>query len=76
MEVLFDEQDAPEGKVLLVVSAKGDDKTICLKCYYCKRGSFPTLKLHEFLALLQKVPAIKAKFLDVRIKEPHFFRFT
>ena len=54
-------QDAAPGHVLTVVSAKGDDKTLCLKCYYIKRGSFGKLKLMEFLSVLQLVPALADK---------------
>ena len=41
-------QDAPPNHVLLVASAKGDNKLLCLKCFYIKRGSFAKLKLGEF----------------------------
>lgn len=56
-------QDAPDGVSLQVVSAKGDDKAICLRCYYCHRGSMRKLKLRQMLTLLKKNPALRAKSL-------------
>ena len=56
-------EDAPADCKLVVTSAKGDDKTICLKCYYVKRGSFGKLKLLEFLSVLNLVPTLADKQL-------------
>eukprot|EP00435_Cladocopium_sp_Y103_P025405 s25_g6.t1 len=71
-EQKFDEQDeagtidhdCPDDRQLLVTSAKGDGKTICIRCYYIKRGSFGKQSMGEFMAILKKIPALKAKLLD------------
>lgn len=54
-------QDAPSHVQMIVVSAKGDDKTLCLRCYYIKRGSFAKLQMREFLTVLRTIPALKQK---------------
>lgn len=56
-------QDAPSGYVLKVVCYKpGEDKGLCLKCFYIKRGSFPTCHAQELVELLRKPGALRDKW--------------
>ena len=57
----FDPQDAPPGHSLRVSTAKNDNKGLCLKCYYIKRGSFGSLKTGELVDLIKSTPALKDK---------------
>ncbi|CAE7402196.1 unnamed protein product [Symbiodinium sp. CCMP2592] len=59
-------EDAPAGHVLLVVSSKGDNKLLCLKCFYVKRGSFKRLSVREFIAILRMMPSLNDKFINLR----------
>lgn len=58
-------QDAPENCPVLVQCSKGSDCGFCMRCFYCKRGSFPKMTQHEFLKLIYSVPALKTKFLGI-----------
>ncbi|CAE7796920.1 unnamed protein product [Symbiodinium sp. CCMP2456] len=59
-------EDAPSGHVLIVMSSKGDNKLLCLKCFYVKRGSFKKLSIREFVAVLRMIPSLNDKFLNLR----------
>lgn len=56
-------QDAPEGVAMTVVPYRNEDKGVCQKCFYIKRGSLPTLKIGEAHKLLVKSGPLKDKFL-------------
>lgn len=62
-------QDAPAGYTLVVVCHKNDGKPgFCLKCYYIKRGSFPSLKTQEFALLLARNPNLKDKSFGCKMR--------
>ena len=46
---------------LLVQAARGDDLSLCLKCYYIQRGSFGKIKKPELFKLLHRNPNLKKK---------------
>ena len=57
-------QDAPEGCNMQVTTAKGDERSMCIRCYYIRRGSFASMKQHELLSLLQTCPPLKTKSFE------------
>lgn len=57
-------QDAPEGCNMQVTTAKGDERSMCIRCYYIRRGSFVSMKQHELLSLLQTCPPLKTKSFE------------
>ena len=53
---------------MVVTPSKGEPgcgrfRTVCLKCHYCKRGSFKGLKQNEFIRMLHKNTPLKGKLL-------------
>lgn len=60
---------------MIVNPAKGEPgcgryRTVCLKCHYCKRGSFKGLKQNELIRMLHKNPPLKAKLLGSSLTGP------
>lgn len=60
-------QDCPSNHNLLVIPSRANERCLCSKCFYCKRGSFPKMTTSEFVKILKKIPAISSKFLDVSV---------
>lgn len=60
-------QDAVDGVALLVTCAKSTDQmmSLCLSCFYIKRGSFSKLTNLEFLQAIHGISALMTKFLDL-----------
>ena len=59
---IFVWQDALGGHQIRVVAMKADSgPTLCLKCFYIKRGSFGGLKIGEFVELLHANPPLREK---------------
>ena len=56
-----------DGVALLVTCAKSTDQmmSLCLRCFYIKRGSFAKLSTLEFLQAIHGISALMSKFLDV-----------
>lgn len=48
---------------LILICSKSTDSGICMRCFYCKRGSFPKMNMHEFLQLIFRYPALRTKWL-------------
>jgi hypothetical protein len=51
---------------MTVAPSKSDGgKTLCLKCFYVKRGSFKAIKTPEFLKLKRKIRSSRISILAV-----------
>ena len=60
----FPVQDSVPGyPPVMVVATKGTDKGECMRCFYCRRGSFKGMTARMFRKLLRKHPALRDKFL-------------